>query len=109
MHAGMNVMYMLRFKSDDVTCICDTHTHTHTCWCRLVLSVAEKDVTNSTAARNAGECRKPHWIRFSASQVALAAILITASAYLTVKLKRAKTDTSITAWKTMTLWSLVGA
>lgn len=75
----------------------------------LVLSVAEKDVTNSTAARNAGECRKPHWIRFSASQVALAAILITASAYLTVKLKRAKTDTSITAWKTMTLWSLVGA
>lgn len=75
----------------------------------LVLSVAERDTTNSTAARNAGECRKPHWIRFSASQVALATILIVASAYLTVKLKRAKTDTTITAWKTMTLWSLVGA
>lgn len=75
----------------------------------LILSVTEKDHTNSTSGRNAGECRKPHWIRFSASEIALAVILISASAYLTLQLKKAKTDTSITSWKTVTLWSLVSA
>jgi len=73
----------------------------------FVLSTVYKSTGNSTAARNKKECREPHWIMFSSSQVVLSIVLISVSAFLTRMMSRQRMRHSSMKW--VTLWLLVSA
>lgn len=73
----------------------------------FVLSTVNKADGNSTSARNGKECRKPHWIMFSASQVVLSIVLISVSAFLTRMMSRQRMRHTSMKW--VTLWLLVSA